>query len=534
MMQKKLLSVLLGIMCFAINGLAGQIPLIQVEYRELANQFHVLDHLTESIPSFFLVPDYKKEWIAHFGELSEMDCVYFKAYQALRKKYQNTSFFDKITPSEKSGLFAPDPNDIVDTIAEAFYTSQTIEAALEQLNGKLEPQELQLVDHFFALYKDQVNAFAQFDRKKLEAQIECINRELSSQNGIQTFSESIAFYKATPQEFKSILAVWGPKNVLSGISYSNHLQIRFPVDDLPADDLVLMQFLASVILHEATHHISGTAPSEQKKELTQAFLQEVNKIERIDYANVVEEPLVMAHQMRFVKIAYPEWYSEDADWFNHPLAKHYLVVLEEYVENMRSIDTTFMIKLAEIYKKAHPTPKFNTNLHKEIIALFEKDQQLRNEWNSAANQGVQETQEALGKCVEALDQVHSKRLKEIVREFGWPGYSLVGPEGSHAFWLLVQHTPDPVFQTECLELLKFAVLCKEASAIDLAYLTDRVLIFAGKKQIYGTQVDENSHLLPIEDSEHVDERRAEIGLPTFAEYFKLIADYYQFLSHSSL
>ena len=56
----------------------------------------------------------------------------------------------------------------------------------------------------------------------------------------------------------------------------------------------------------------------------------------------------------------------------------------------------------------------------------------------------------------------------------------------------------------------------------LAYLNDRVRMNEGCEQVYGTQiaaVDENGGVpWPVEDAEHLDERRASLGLDPFADY----------------
>lgn len=55
----------------------------------------------------------------------------------------------------------------------------------------------------------------------------------------------------------------------------------------------------------------------------------------------------------------------------------------------------------------------------------------------------------------------------------------------------------------------------------------------GKSQIYGTQLQgsgKEMHYFPIKDAEHVDERRANVGLETFAE-MKLDSEHYVKLSH---
>lgn len=79
-------------------------------------------------------------------------------------------------------------------------------------------------------------------------------------------------------------------------------------------------------------------------------------------------------------------------------------------------------------------------------------------------------------------------LRKIVTEHGWPGRSLVGPDGAMAAWVLAQHLDEePALQRQCLALLERAVADGEADAESLAYLTDRVLVNEGKPQRYGTQ-----------------------------------------------
>jgi hypothetical protein len=115
-------------------------------------------------------------------------------------------------------------------------------------------------------------------------------------------------------------------------------------------------------------------------------------------------------------------------------------------------------------------------------------------------------------------------MKQIVKQFGWPGKSLVGADGAQAAWILVQHADhDRPFQTQCLELLKGAVKKGEATGDQLAYLTDRVRVGEKKKQVYGTQLHWVKGKLqpqPIEDEANVDKRRKEVGLSSLADYLK--------------
>jgi len=97
-----------------------------------------------------------------------------------------------------------------------------------------------------------------------------------------------------------------------------------------------------------------------------------------------------------------------------------------------------------------------------------------------------------------------------------------------ALILTLTAAADRVFQRKCLELLAAAVRAKDAAPAHLAYLTDRVRVVAGEKQLYGTQMtytkDGEMVPSPIEDEANVDARRKEAGLPPLAEYLKLVRD----------
>jgi hypothetical protein len=132
--------------------------------------------------------------------------------------------------------------------------------------------------------------------------------------------------------------------------------------------------------------------------------------------------------------------------------------------------------------------------------------------------------------MQAVDAKHTARMKAIIAEHGWPGRSLVGEDGAHAAWLLAQHA-DSSFMAQCLPLMERAVAAGEASPKDYAYLLDRVRMNQGKPQVYGTQftsgADGKLVLYPVEDAEHVDERRRAVGLESMAEYERKIREVYK-------
>jgi hypothetical protein len=127
-----------------------------------------------------------------------------------------------------------------------------------------------------------------------------------------------------------------------------------------------------------------------------------------------------------------------------------------------------------------------------------------------------------------VDRTHAKRVNELIDKHGWLTRSKVGHDGMRSAWLLAQHADHDVeFQKKCLKLMKPFVYSegagskKEVMQSDFAYLTDRIKVNSGQKQVFGTQfwAPEGVHEpRPIEKPGEVDKRRATMGLNTLAEY----------------
>lgn len=128
--------------------------------------------------------------------------------------------------------------------------------------------------------------------------------------------------------------------------------------------------------------------------------------------------------------------------------------------------------------------------------------------------------------IKLIDSLNYYQLKNIFSNYGFPNYDQVGQNGSHDFWLLVQHQDrHPGFQDSVLAKMKIEVDLKKAAAINYAYLLDRVRVNSGEKQVYGTQCmlneDKTSYIpQPVIDPEKLNERRLSIGLDSIENYIE--------------
>lgn len=139
--------------------------------------------------------------------------------------------------------------------------------------------------------------------------------------------------------------------------------------------------------------------------------------------------------------------------------------------------------------------------------------------------------------IHAIDKAHSDRLKEIVEHIGWPTRSLVGLKATQGAYMVIQHAGHDIeFQNQCLEKMVDLVEAGELPASYLALLTDRIRMFQNRPQVFGTQMtmsrDEHGVLVPtptveIEDPEHLDERRAMMGMAPHEQFVLAIQVAYE-------
>ncbi|WP_020408510.1 DUF6624 domain-containing protein [Hahella ganghwensis] len=184
--------------------------------------------------------------------------------------------------------------------------------------------------------------------------------------------------------------------------------------------------------------------------------------------------------------------------------------------------------------------QLNIDLQKELIGMQTKDQEIRELADQELRRMIGHEEEnnlsvALQQEMLSIDQKNTRRLKEIIKQHGWPGKELVGETGITAIFLIVQHSPDSDFQASMLPLLTASFEKGEGiTGQDVALLTDRVRVTKGQYQLYGTQLEiiqGKLVFLPIEDEDNVDFRRAKMDMMPLDEYRRLVEEHYQKTGH---
>ncbi len=172
--------------------------------------------------------------------------------------------------------------------------------------------------------------------------------------------------------------------------------------------------------------------------------------------------------------------------------------------------------------------KEEANLDKSLVAILDtvyiEDQKYRQQINEIESKFGWESQEMKDhwKIINEKDSINLIKVCKILDERGWLGPDVIGRQGSSAIFLVIQHSDLPI-QEKYLPLMRDAVKNKNAQGSSLALLEDRVALRQGKRHIYGSQVGRDNesgkhYVLPLDDPENVDKRRAEVGLPPLADY----------------
>ncbi len=192
---------------------------------------------------------------------------------------------------------------------------------------------------------------------------------------------------------------------------------------------------------------------------------------------------------------------------------------------MKSLTTLFMFyAIATISYGQDTTYKA---VIQQLFIIDELDQRYRNQIDyveSKYGKGSVEIK-LLYKDMNHADSINLIQVEYIIEKYGWLGFKEIGSQANTTLFMVIQHSNITTWK-KYLPIMKIAVAEGKAKGAHLALLQDRLDLHEGRKQRYGSQViwskaNNQYFVLPIENPDNVDTRRADVGLPPLADYLSV-------------
>lgn len=124
--------------------------------------------------------------------------------------------------------------------------------------------------------------------------------------------------------------------------------------------------------------------------------------------------------------------------------------------------------------------------------------------------------------MQKVDGENTAYLKKLVSESGWIDVDRFGAAASNTAFLLVQHSGDLPLMLAALPPIEKDVKAGKLDGQPYALLYDRLQVYQGRKQRFGTQIGQDKDgapaVLPLEDRAKVEQFRKEIGLFPLTQY----------------
>jgi hypothetical protein len=156
------------------------------------------------------------------------------------------------------------------------------------------------------------------------------------------------------------------------------------------------------------------------------------------------------------------------------------------------------------------------SLEKALLDMEAFDQSVRAELTASGDLNA-----AYHPRLEEVHRTHSSRLRQIIAVFGWPGIALVGEKGATAAWRIALHSfSEPPFMRQCRDLIDAASQQNDVPRWQFAIIDDRIRVYEGRPQRYGTQLRMGPQGLephPLENESRINSMRMQAGLPPLAK-----------------
>jgi len=189
---------------------------------------------------------------------------------------------------------------------------------------------------------------------------------------------------------------------------------------------------------------------------------------------------------------------------------------------------TFLLFQVAVWAQEKPpkVDKINRRVRKQIVLMHESDQY----WRMVCLAGKMDEKLPACKKVKAIDLENTRKLRQITKKHGFPNADLIGLDVVGNVFTMIIHSSSIEFQKENLPYLRQAAQTNQYIKPEIALLTDKILVAEKKPQIYGTQFRTEAGKMYLEETiepEKLNERRAEMNLPTMEDYMKMLEKMYR-------
>jgi len=162
----------------------------------------------------------------------------------------------------------------------------------------------------------------------------------------------------------------------------------------------------------------------------------------------------------------------------------------------------------------------------DLAARREREQGVRNEITALLRAGTPlkslNAESPVIKRMIEIDKENVAVLKAILAECGWIDAARFGAGAANAAFLIVQHSGDDELMGGALPHIEADAKAGRINGDSYALLYDRLTLSRGGLQRYGSQLStrDSGEMFAdkLEDPEHVDERRKELGMQPLAGY----------------
>ena len=210
--------------------------------------------------------------------------------------------------------------------------------------------------------------------------------------------------------------------------------------------------------------------------------------------------------------------EREKDWYSDNIANDDdLISLHD--------DSRWQILIDSLNLRKHRIEaNFDKPLRRRLQMIMKTDQEVRIVFLAAHNRQPHDSiaeAEALHE-MQRVDKLNQEQICKILDSRGFVGSDKVG-DAVGTFWAVIQHS-DVNIQKKYLPLFQEAAQKGDIAKEGVAMMEDRINMFEGKPQRYGSQIEEDEHgnprLYKLLDESKVDEWRSEMGMEPLKDYLR--------------